>query len=156
MPAILPVGEIVHRGDGAIAQLDQLRVYPNGFTIELFILTDPHRDVWAMGGAAHAGEFPRIGVRFADGGTAGREGWFGAPHDVPKDADGIPSVPILRPLSGGGGSSGYRVSAWVFPLPPDGPVEVFVSLPGVEAESRVELDGATIRSAAAGAIVVWT
>ena len=99
---------------------------------------------------------PRIGVRFADGGTAGREGWFGAPDDMPKDADGIPTVPILRSLGGGGGSHGYHVSVWVFPLPPDGPVEVFVSLPGVDDESRVVLDGATIRSAAEGAIVVWT
>jgi hypothetical protein len=41
--------------------------------------------------------------------------------------------------------------------PPDWPVEVFASLSGVDDDSRVVLDdGATIRSAAEGAIVVWT
>jgi hypothetical protein len=42
LPAIVPVSEIVHRGDNVVVELEQLRVYPNGFTINLIILTNPH------------------------------------------------------------------------------------------------------------------
>jgi hypothetical protein len=85
VPAIVPVGEIVHRSDDVVVELEHIRAYPNGFTI-----------------------------------------------------------------------NGYRFSVWVFPLPPDGPIEVYVSLPAAAApESRVVLDGAVVRSAAERARVIW-
>lgn len=57
---------------------------------------------------------------------------------------------------GGGGSHGYHLGAWVFPLPPDGPIEVYVSLPAADvSESKVVLDGAVVRSAAERARVIW-
>jgi len=46
--------------------------------------------------------FPRIGVRFADGRTAGREATFRGHLDVGKDDGGIPTEPILT-ITGGGG-----------------------------------------------------
>src|SRR3954452_23505734 len=41
LPAVVPVGETLIRGDSAVVELDVLRVYPNGFTINLFIVTNP-------------------------------------------------------------------------------------------------------------------
>jgi hypothetical protein len=101
---------------------------------------------------------PRIGVRFSDGRTAGREAAFGAsPFDIRKDEYGVPTDPIVRLTGGGGGSHGYHFGVWVFPLPPEGPLEVVVSLLALdESEQRVVLDGGLIRAAAAKAQVIWS
>jgi hypothetical protein len=163
LPAIVPVGEIVHRSDDVVVELEHVRVYPNGFTINLFILTNPHvgqgRAGYGMLGGAgldQALRFPRIGVRFADGRTAGREASFRGDLDVAKDDRGIPTEPILTMTGGGGGSHGYHFGVWVFPLPPDGPLEVYVSLPAADdPESKVVLDGAVVRSVAERARVIW-
>jgi hypothetical protein len=164
LPALVPVGEIVHRGDDMVAEIQHLCVYPNGFTINLLILGNPHRATAATGhlmmlgaGADWARRVPRIGVRFADGRTAGRRaaGFPGA-FDVAKDEQGIPTEPIVRMAGGGGGSGGYHLGVWVYPLPPPGPLEVYVSLPaaGVE-ETKVVLDGGAVRAAADRARVIW-
>jgi hypothetical protein len=163
LPAIVPVGEIVHRSDDVVVEVEHVRVYPNGFTINLFILTNPHLGHRIAGHAMLGGaapdpgqRFPRIGVRFADGRTAGREATFRGHLDVAKDDQGIPTEPILTMTGGGGGSSGYHFGVWVFPLPPAGPLEVYVSLPAADApESKVVLDGGVVRSAAERARVIW-
>ena len=160
----MPVGEIVHRNDDTVAAIDYVRAYPNGFTLTIGIHTNPRDDGSAgatallrVGGghAAHAERFPHVGIRFSDGRTAGRTA-TGGPHDTPRDADGIPTEPIIQMMGGGGGSHSYRFDFWVFPLPPDGPVEIFVSLPAVsDDEVKVVVDGGTIREAATRAVVVW-
>jgi hypothetical protein len=163
LPAIVPVGEIVHRGDVVVVEIDHLRVYPNGFTINVVILMNPHLDpstagriLRGDGGPPAEHRFPRIGVRFADGRTAGREAGFPGSFDVPKDEQGIPTVPVLRMVGGGGGSGGYHYRVWVFPLPPAGPVELHVSLPSADpSESKIVIDGAEIRAAAERATIVW-
>ena len=163
LPAVVPVGEIVHRGDVVVVEIEHLRVYPNGFTIHLLILMNPHLDQSTAGrlliggmGPAREHRFPRIGVRFPDGRTAGREAGFPGTFDGPKDEHGIPTEPVLRMVGGGGGSGGYHYSVWVFPLPTAGPVEVHVSLPSADpSESTVVIDGAEIRAAAERATIVW-
>jgi len=165
LPAIVPVGEVVHRSEGVVVEVEHVRVYPNGFTINLLILTNPRlgrgRSGFALlggvGGPDMAQRFPRVGVRFADGRTAGREASFPGHLDVAKDDDGIPTEPIVSMSGGGGGSHGYHFSVWVFPLPPEGPLEVYVSLPAVDdgVESKVVLDGAAVRSAAERARIIW-
>lgn len=109
-----------------------------------------------LGGPERA--FPRIGVRFSDGRTAGRESEFRPlPFDVPKDEHGFPTQPITRMTGGGGGSNGFNFGVWVYPLPPDGPLEIFVALPQiVDSERRIVLDGGTVRAAAERAHVIWT
>jgi hypothetical protein len=57
----------------------------------------------------------------------------------------------------GGGTGGWRFGFWVFPLPPDGPLEVFFQLPTDEpVETKVILDGGQIRAASTQARVVWS
>jgi hypothetical protein len=157
---------MVWHTDEAAGEIAWLAVYPNGFTIHLAMLGNPRRDPRRSGrmlvggfGGHHDGPwsgFPRIGVRFADGRTAGQGGaGFGRRSDV--DADGLPTEPILRSNGGGGNSSGYHHSVWVFPLPPDGPLEIFVAAPmaGVD-EASVVVDGSAVRAAAARAKVIWS
>lgn len=154
LPWVYPVNAVVHRSGDAVIAIDHLSVYPNGFEIHVTALLDPHRrhDVALMrdpGG-------PRFGVRFANGQTSGR-GVTGI-RDIPKDAQGVPTEPFVGGGSGGGGSRhGWRFSVWVYPLPPDGPMEVFLSasVVGMEEGSAI-LDGSAIRAAAQKAHVIWT
>ncbi len=114
--------------------------------------------MFAGPGADGMQRMPRIGVRFSDGRTAGRESAFGpSPFDLPKDAQGFPTEPIVRMTGGGGGSHGYHFGMWVYPLPPEGPLEIYVSLPALDAsDKRVVVDGEEIRAAAERAQVIWT
>jgi hypothetical protein len=162
VPAVLPVNALLHVGPDAVVALQSLSVYPNGFVINFFSLANPYRSnqphgmsfIGGIGGPDILQRFPRVGVRFADGRTGGREV---APSELEKDADGIPTRPIVQLAGGGGGSHGYAYSVWVFPLPPDGPLDVFVSVPALDIEeSQVTIDGATVRAAAANAHPIWT
>ncbi len=163
LPAVIPVNAVLHRGAAVAVELDLLRVYPNGFTINLFILMNPHHGQEPFGrfvrGTDPMQRFPRIGVRFADGRTVGRgpsEPMFG-PGNVSKDDRGVPTEPVMRMTGGGGGSNGFHCGVWVFPLPPEGPLEIFVALPAAEvAEVKTTVDGASIRAAAERAKVIWT
>jgi len=76
---------------------------------------------------------------------------------VATDDVGFPLEPVIRMMGGGGGGSGWRTSAWVFPLPPSGPFDVFVALEAAGlAEASVTLDGTAVRAAADAARVVWS
>jgi len=163
LPEIVPVSEIVHRSDSVVVELEHLRVYPNGFTINLYALMDPHLGHRGASFAMLGGpgpdlrqRYPRVGVRFADGRTAGRDAKFPFQQGIAKDERGIPTEPVLAMTGGGGGSHGYHFGVWVFPLPPDGPLEVYLSIPAAgHSESKVVIDGAVIRSAAERARVIW-
>lgn len=174
VPWLLPVNAVVHRSEDAVVWVESIAVYPNGFLVNVRLLVDPHRSPMELRGPMmrRGARAPRVGVRFADGRTAGQEagmagGWIGAtptsvgigpaPQQGPaKDVNGFPTTPIARPVGGGGGSHGWRFGVWVYPLPPEGPLEVFVSMPVVGLdEGKIEVDGGEVRAAAARAIIVW-
>lgn len=74
-----------------------------------------------------------------------------------KDENGVPTEPFVGPLSGGGGSGGWRWSAWVFPLPSDGLLEIFISIPALGlGEASLTVDGSAVRLAAQQARVIWS
>lgn len=159
LPAVIAVDALVHQNDDVAIAVDHLSVYPNGFTIHMLILLNPHhtRDMGPMmrGGP---NRFPRVGVRFADGRTGGQSGpTFRGRLDLNKDDQGIPTEPFVGMAGGmGGGSNGWRMGAWVFPLPPEGPLEIFIGLPAAGLdETSITLDGSAIRAAAERAIVIW-
>lgn len=162
IPALVPVNELLHVGSEIAVALQSVSVYPNGFVVNFLSIADPHATdgrvgmpfFGGFGRPDLTGGMPRVGVRFADGRTAGREASFG---EIDKDGDGVPTQPIVHMAGGGGGSRGFTYSVWVFPLPPDGPVEVFLSVPAIDLdECRVLLDGGAIRGAAAAARPIWT
>jgi hypothetical protein len=160
LPAVVPVNQIVVRTAEVVVEIELVRVYPNGFTVGLMALGDPRSDEGItstlMGfGGGRGGDpgFPRLGVRFADGRTAGRE-----IHDraVARDDRGMPTEPLVRMASGGGGSSGMRTEFWIHPLPPPGPVDIIVGLPALDdLEQTVTVDGDRIIDAAQRAQVIW-
>jgi hypothetical protein len=162
VPWLVSINAIVHQSADAVILVESVAAYPNGFVINIGIRANPHQPPQEVTGRIHqAGmRFPRIGVRFSDGQAAGHEASTRArlrpTHEVPKDAEGLPTAAVVRMTGGGGGGGGWRFGAWVYPLPPEGPVEVFVSLPlaGLD-EGKVVIDGAEIRDASQRATVVW-
>jgi hypothetical protein len=153
----MAVNALLSEADEAVVVIPSLDIYPNGFRINLVILLDPHRaqDMHQLmrGGPLR---MPRVGVRFSDGRVGGRDTNSGR-FDLHKDDDGLPTQPYVGHAGGGGGSGGWRFGAWVFPLPPDGPVEIFVALPPpASLEVSTTVDGSAIRAASEQARVFWT
>ena len=157
MPATLAVDALLDQGDDAVWVIPTLDVFPNGFRVNVVLLPNPSRqqDIQAR---IHRGPMGmmRIGVRFADG-RVGGHGLNRGPHGVPKDPEGFPAVPFVGFGGGGGGTGGWHFSAWVYPLPPDGPLEIFVAPPSpASGEFSAVVDGSAVRKAAARARVIWT
>ena len=159
VPAVLAVDALVLRNDVVAVAIDRLEVYPNGFTISLLMRVDPRkvRDVMEMLRPRGANRWPGVGVRFADGRTARCGPDSGTMSELAKDEHGVPIEPFMSIGNRGGAPDGWRAWVWVFPLPPDGPLEIFVALEaaGLE-ESSVTIDGTAVRAAAERAKVIWT
>jgi hypothetical protein len=157
LPATLAVDAVLGQEENAVVAIPSLDVYPNGFRINVQLLLNPRRaqEIQALMHRPRMG-MVRIGVRFADGREGGRGGMRGR-NELSKDEQGVPTQPFVGFGGGGGGSGGWRFSAWVFPLPPDGPLEIFVALPDPSnTEYSTVVDGADIRAAAEHARVIWS
>jgi hypothetical protein len=157
LPATVAVDALLSQDENAVVAVPHLDVFPNGFRINVVILLNPHRaqDIQAR---IHRGPMGmlRIGVRFADGRVGGRDVRRGS-FDMPKDDQGVPTQPFVGFGGGGGGPGGWRFGAWVYPLPPDGPLEIFVALPPpATGETSTVVDGSAVRAAAERARVFWT
>jgi hypothetical protein len=159
VPAVLAVEALVLQNDVVAVAIDRLEVYTNGFTISLIMRVDPRmvRDLVGMLGSAGPSQWPRVRVRFADGRTARGGLGSGSIADLVKDEHGVPTQPFMSIASRGGAPDGWRASAWVFPLPPHGPLEISVDLePAGLGESSVTVDGSAVRFAAERAKAIWT
>jgi hypothetical protein len=159
VPAVLAVDALMFQSDVVAVAVDRLEVYPNGFMINLLMRVDPRkvREMMKMLRPLGANRWPLVKVRFADGRTAEPGPGIASIPDLAKDENGVPIDPFMSIGSGGGEPGGWRAWAWVFPLPPDGPLEILVAL-GVAgmSESRITIDGAAIRAAGERAKVIWT
>jgi hypothetical protein len=156
LPATLAVNAVLGQEENAVLSIPSLDVYPNGFRVNVQILTNPRhaQEIQAMRHGPRVG-MVRIGVRFADGRVAGR-GLARGRNDLPKDEQGVPTEPFVGFAGGGGGGGGWRFGAWVFPLPPDGPLEIFVALPPpANSEYSAVVAGSDVRAAAQRARVIW-
>ncbi len=157
VPAVVPINALLFESDVVALAVDCLDVYPNGFTINFVRRVNPRkvREALTMISAAGSEWTPEVTVRFADGRTAKRGLLV-----VTKDQDGVPTEPIQTTTSrsGGGGPGGWRSSVWVFPLPPDGPLEILVALPaiGLSDPQSLTLDGYVVGAAAEKAKIIWT
>ena len=159
VPAVFAVDALVLQNDVVAVAIDRLEVYPNGFTISLLMRVDPRRvrDMMEMLAPLGANRWPDVGVRFADGRTARCWPGTGSIPDQAKDEHGVPIEPFMSIGSRGGAPDGWRAWAWVFPLPPDGPLEIFVALEAAGlGEASVTVDGTAVRAAAERAKVIWT
>ncbi len=156
MPATLAIDALLHEGDNAVWWIPTLDVFPNGFRINVTLQLNPHHQDELLSRIQRPIGMMRVGVRFSDGRVGGRGRIHGL-FELPKDEHGVPTTPIVRHGGGSGGGGSWRFSAWVFPLPPDGPVEIFVAPPPPgTGEFRAVVEGAAIRAVAERARVIWS
>lgn len=163
LPWMVPINGIVHQNVDVVVFIESIAVYPNGFVINVGIRASPRQPEQEIMTRIHrpGARIPRVGVRFSDGRMAGREAhqgqWVRPTPEHPRDAEGFPINPIMRGTGGGGGGGGWRFGVWVYPLPPEGPIEIFVSLPAAGLdEGKTLIDGKVIRDASQKATVVWS
>jgi hypothetical protein len=156
-PAVVSVNALLFESDVAALALDHLDVYPNGFTLNFVRRVNPRRARAALTMINATGPewLPEVTVRFSDGSTA-----KSVQLNVAKNQDGVPTEPIQTVTSRGwvGDPGGWRAWAWVYPLPPEGPLEILVSLPaiGLSTPQSVNIDGSAVRAAAKWARIIWT
>jgi hypothetical protein len=63
---------------------------------------------------------------------------------------------VLRPGAGGGSGSAHRLSFWLWPLPPDGPLTWAAQwLDGNLPENTVQVDAMVLEVAASEAEQLW-
>lgn len=150
---------VLIRSAEAALVLDGFRCFPTGvsFDQQLWIRTDPSdHERWGPpwegghpGRPFGGGREPalRIGVAFSDGSSWSNLDAVGRP-----DPFTAPSSPLIWYQGGGGGGGGaiqhWRFGAWLWPLPPPGPVRFFASWPelGVD-EVTAEISGDVLRDA---------
>jgi hypothetical protein len=158
--ATLALDVVLQEDENAVWVIPSLDVYPNGFRVNVALHLNPHRQQ-ELQSRIQRGPMGmmRVGVRFADGREGGRGAgiaYAGAPG-IPKDEHGLPTVPIVGFAGGGGGGGRWQFGAWVYPLPPDGPLEIFVAPPApATGEFKAVVDGSAVRAAAERARVIWT
>jgi hypothetical protein len=93
-------------------------------------------------------ELFRAGFALADGSKTTRLG-AGAAVEIATRLDERPKGPVLRPGAGEGGNRRWSQDLWLWPLPPEGRLEIVCEWPALGSEpTRAELDSGQIRAAA--------
>lgn len=164
VPVLVPLAERIAVTPQLAVLLVCARVYSDGveFRVERrFRRGDlSERDwqlaQWGFHGPLGMGDPGRLryGVGLGDGRKVLMDGpGAGSPFGDPPDGSLTQSDG-----SGSGSERFYRTEdgLWLWPLPPEGPLELVMEWPAQDIpESRVVLDGGRLREAAAGAIRLW-
>lgn len=148
---------LIRTRDVAVA-IGSIHAYPNGFEFTAHVRmrgSAENRPGWhdpfgrfETRGPNASGDVLRLGLVYADG----RRGATTGGHWQPDDPEHL----VLLPGGSGGSDRRWDGTFWVHPLPPDGPVTFVAAWPEYgAAETRAELDGATIREAATRSVVLW-
>jgi hypothetical protein len=159
IPESVPATVVLIRTDQVAVAVGSVRAYPNGFEFTVhsrlrhedassWRAPDPFEEDGPGPGPAQPRGGLRLGVMFADGRRGATTGRL-MPRDDPRNL-------VLQREGGGGDNRRWDLDFWVYPLPPDGPVTLVTSwLKYGVAETRAELDGASIRAAAERAVLLW-
>lgn len=163
IPGSVPAEVVLIRTEQVAVAVGSVRAYSNGFEFTVYIRlrredeaswpghSDPFERHRPRRGTEGSDDELRLGILYADGRRAATTGGHWRPPD--DDDDGRL---VLQQGGGGGRSRSCDWDFWVYPLPPDGPVTLVASwLRHGIGESRAELDGGAIRSAARRAVTLW-
>ncbi|MFJ4038118.1 hypothetical protein ACIPVB_08515 [Microbacterium sp. NPDC090007] len=172
IPVLSGPAGLLARADDVVIALMGVRVFSDGveFLLDRHLRRggrDPRE--WQLAQMDFAGHFGvadrtpgrlRWGLSLGDGQRLLLDDPFGFPHPHRHDAPSEPQRHTVR-VTGGGGSGGgddYTMhdGLWLWPLPPEGPLDIVVQWTtfGV-AESRFSLDGGHLRALAAGVRPLW-
>ena len=163
VPALVPIERLLVQTEDLAVYLSGCWVYPAGFEFEIFVVArDEDSDVNPFDveyelEAQRTGEIPpgklRLGLQFADGtsvtNTGGAFAWEWEPGPKPRG-------PRMSGTHGSRGEGESCQAFWVWPLPPEGSLELVYEWPvaGIPL-GRTELDAAAIIAAASRAQVIF-
>jgi hypothetical protein len=171
---IVPIHQVVARGDNVMVALPWARVFSTGCLLNVEVVSrrgdlSPN-EWWELRHSGHSSIFGgdpgilpdkmlRFGVRFPDGTKATTvRGMrrFNAP-EVEPDGPRLAWTPFGGGRAGGSMDLAHMVHGlWLWPLPPAAVIEFAVEWPfgGIEL-TIVELDGGRITEAARGSELYW-
>ncbi|WP_138760409.1 hypothetical protein [Modestobacter altitudinis] len=159
VPATLPVSAVLTRTEHAAVTLTGVQVFSTGIGFTLAArcrpeaLPDGEADLHELLWRGHRGRDTAllVGVELADGRRASN-----LPGRDPFATAGGPEDLVFTQGSGSGHELTVEQEWWLSPLPPAGPLRIVVrcDLLGLP-ETVSELDGAAIRAAAEGVVVLW-
>jgi hypothetical protein len=163
----VPLSLVIGRSENAVVALKHATAYSTGVIFEFLAAArgleeqDTHRlfhEHHHFGGTEGPPDgFLRVGVELAGGSRVsnmGQDRRLGRPESEPEG-------PVFMHHGGGGGSAGAgRVTLnpgyWLWPLPPPGPLRVFVEWPAFDVSlSGVELDAGRLLDAATQSRRLW-
>jgi hypothetical protein len=163
VPAVAPVERLLARTPQRAIGLTGIRAYPNGFGFTLHIrlrelIPGEQTNFGITGGDFHpSGEFAdyyfRFGVGFADGRKA-----TNIPGDHWRLDEAERPPPVLQTIRwhGHDNNRSFDLGAWVWGLPPPGPLTFACEWPARQIpESRAEVDAALVLEAAGRARAIW-
>lgn len=152
-PGILRLDLAIPEAGRAVVTVPMARVFPVGWELVIGTTTAVHGSPF-LREFHHSGDnLLRLGLLFADG----------TKLTTPQAVGGLrrpfleqPAGPTMRWLHGGGSGGETRDHFWLWPLPPEGPVDLFFLWPSQGLpETSVQIRGGTIRAAAQDARVLW-
>ncbi len=141
---------LIRRAGGLVVAVRQVLAFPSGMEVEV--------EAHARGSVSAAPDLPghpplRFRVRFADGREATQDDEAGL-----RSGRG-PMLTVSGSETSSGGpdhSEDIRLTLWIWPLPPPGPVTVTCSWPGRGLDdARLVLDGDQLQAAASRAQPFW-
>ncbi len=170
LPVLLPVGEILAATEHVSIALIGAFVHREGVELRIerrLRRRDLPLRAWndLAGRFAEHGMFgtpedPTTRLRFGVVLGDGEQVLDGSPFVPGADPSTPPDGHSLMRTGGGGGGGGRSYSGsdglWLWPLPPDGPMELVMQWPalGID-ETRAVLDGSSIRELAQRAAPLW-
>lgn len=161
---MLPLELVLARTDKVAIGIPRLYGYPEGFEIELQVISGVDGDELdsRLHNAAMAGrlapdeqglpppEMLRFAIEFADGSSVANT------MPVATDLQVKPSEPVMYAQGGGGAAGNWRQSLWIWPLPPAGALTFICEWPGLQIPvTRRAIDAHEIHDAAARAQVLF-
>lgn len=170
LPVLLPATEILARTEHVCVALIGAFVHREGVELRIerrLRRGELPRAEWRdlLGRFAEHGMFgepedPAARLRFGLVLSDGRRVLDGRPFDPDADPHATPDHPTLMRTggSGGGGDRSYTGSEglWLWPLPPDGPIELVMQWPSLDIEeTRAVLDGTRIRELSRHSVPLW-
>ena len=159
LPGISTQRVVLFHTDRAFLAADRFLVYPNGleFSLSLRVRHPDDHDLdlpWERPGRRRPtpppDDFLRIGVLLSDGRKWTNLDWR---HLTPEP--GAQNLVILG-RGGGGGGDAWRISYWMWPLPPPGHLTVVTEWPAFGVpETSASVDADELRARADDADLIW-
>lgn len=149
----VPLRPVLARTEEVVVTLEQFEAFPTGVQFELTVVTRRPRGGISAALRDRSGGGIRLSVAFPDGSK-----WQGVAGLVPPWPSPFenPPPPVLWMPGGGGSDTEYTRQAWLWPLPPAGPVTFALAWPEQKIdEATVQIDGALFRAGAAEAQQLW-